>query len=240
MQDYKKANDTLLMKKQILTNDWSAYLQQEFQKPYYIKLMNFLQEEYATKTIFPPIHKVYNALNYTSFDQVKVVLLGQDPYHGPDQAHGLSFSVQQTMKQPPSLVNIFKELHTDLGYPLPNDGDLSSWAKQGVLLLNTVLTVRKGQAHSHRGKGWEIFTDQIIRVLNKKDHPIVYILWGKAAQSKQNLIDTEKHYLIKAPHPSPLSAYRGFFGSKPFSKTNAVLEEHNLSKIKWNKIFSAN
>lgn len=220
----------------MITNDWAPHLEQELQKPYYLKLMNFLQTEYTTETIYPRINDVFNALHKTPFDKVKVVILGQDPYHGPGQAHGLSFSVQSTAKQPPSLVNIFKELHNDIGCPVPSHGDLSNWAKQGVLLLNAVLTVRDGQAHSHRGKGWETFTDRIIDVLNKKDHPIVYILWGRAAQSKQDLINTKKHYIIKAPHPSPLSAYRGFFGSKPFSKTNAILNNHNLTHIDWHNL----
>ncbi len=179
------------------------------------------------------MNDVFNALHYTPFAEVKVVILGQDPYHGPNQAHGLSFSVQSGVKQPPSLVNIFKELQDDLGITPPNHGCLIDWTKQGVLLLNTVLTVRAGQAHSHRNKGWEHFTDKVITTLNKKSHPIVYILWGNAAQKKKALIDTTKHYIIKAPHPSPLSAYRGFFGSKPFSKTNEHLRNESLKEINW-------
>lgn len=220
----------------IFKNDWATYLEDEFKKPYYLQLREFLKEEYTEETIYPLMNDIFNALHYTSFKDVKVVILGQDPYHGSNQAHGLSFSVQPSVKLPPSLVNIFKELTSDIGCPMPTDGDLSHWAKQGVLLLNTVLTVRQGQAHSHRGKGWEYFTDHIIETLNDKNHPIVYILWGKAAQSKQNLIDTKKHYIIKGPHPSPLSAYRGFFGSKPFSKTNTILRKLNLNEINWEKL----
>ncbi|MFS0613366.1 uracil-DNA glycosylase [Lederbergia ruris] len=221
------------MSKQILKNDWATKVGDEFTKPYYVKLREFLKREYATQTIYPPMHDIFNALHYTSFEQVKVVILGQDPYHGPHQAHGLSFSVQPTVKQPPSLKNIFIELENDLGVPPPDHGYLVSWAEQGVLLLNSVLTVRQGQAHSHRGKGWEIFTDQVIKVLNEKATPVVYILWGSAAQSKQALIDTSKHYIIKSPHPSPLSAYRGFFGSKPFSKTNEILKKTGQTEVDW-------
>lgn len=221
------------MKKQILKNDWAPLLEAEFTKTYYLRLRAFLKEEYQTKTIYPHMNDIFNALHYTAFHNVKVVILGQDPYHGPNQAHGLSFSVQSGVQQPPSLVNIFKELESDLGYPPPNHGSLITWAQQGVLLLNTVLTVRKGQAHSHRDKGWEYFTDRVIETLNQKEHPIVYILWGAAAQNKQSLIDTTKHFIIKAPHPSPLSAYRGFFGSKPFSKTNEILRKNGLAEINW-------
>lgn len=221
------------MSKQILKNDWASLLEAEFSKSYYIQLRNFLNNEYETETIYPNRNDIFKALHLTSFENVKAVILGQDPYHGPNQAHGLSFSVQHGVPQPPSLVNIFKELTADLGYPPPNHGCLESWAQEGVLLLNTVLTVRKGQANAHRGKGWEEFTDEIIRLLNDKEHPIVYILWGASAQSKQQLIDTSKHHIIKAPHPSPLSAYRGFFGSQPFSKTNELLKKAGLSEINW-------
>lgn len=221
------------MSKQILTNEWEFYLGQEFSKEYYTNMRTFLKEEYQTNTIYPPMHDIFNALHYTDFADVKVVILGQDPYHGPNQAHGLSFSVQREVKIPPSLVNIYKELQTDIHLNPPNHGNLVDWAKQGVLLLNTVLTVRAGQAHSHRGIGWEIFTDRVISALNKKTHPIVYILWGAAAQRKQTLIDTKKHHVIQAPHPSPLSAYRGFFGSKPFSKTNTLLQNDGLTPINW-------
>lgn len=221
------------MKKQILKNDWAPLLNDEFSKPYYLSLREFLKKEYRTRTIYPSMYDIFNALHYTPFHEVKVVILGQDPYHGPNQAHGLSFSVQKGVPQPPSLVNIFQELKNDLGIDPPNHGCLIDWTKQGVLLLNTVLTVRAGQAHSHRGKGWENFTDRIIEILNEKEHPIVYILWGSAAQSKQKLIDTSKHFIIKSPHPSPLSAYRGFFGSKPFSKANEILRESGLPEIDW-------
>ncbi|MGM8213269.1 uracil-DNA glycosylase [Virgibacillus sp. W0430] len=216
-----------------LTNDWTDLLAKEFDSPYYTNLRNFLSAEYKNNIIFPAEHEIFNALNYTSFQQVKVVILGQDPYHGAGQAHGLSFSVQPNVKQPPSLKNIFRELENDLGYAPPSHGCLIEWAKQGVLLLNTVLTVRKGEAHSHRGEGWEIFTDRIISALNQKEDSIVYMLWGSAAQKKQALIDTNKHYILKAPHPSPLSAYRGFFGSKPFSKANEILENNGKTKINW-------
>lgn len=221
------------MREQILQNDWAPLLEREFSKEYYQQLRQFLKNEYEANTIFPQMNDVFNALHYTPFAEVKVVILGQDPYHGPNQAHGLSFSVQSGVKQPPSLVNIFKELQDDLGITPPNHGCLIDWAKQGVLLLNTVLTVRAGQAHSHRNKGWEHFTDKVITTLNKKSHPVVYILWGNAAQKKKALIDTTKHYIIKAPHPSPLSAYRGFFGSKPFSKTNEYLRSESLKEINW-------
>ena len=221
------------MKRKILKNDWAPLLEEEFSKPYYLQLREFLKKEYKTRTIYPHMNDIFNALHYTPFVDVKAVILGQDPYHGPNQAHGLSFSVQPNIKQPPSLKNIFIELQNDFGYPIPSHGYLVRWAKQGVLLLNTVLTVRQGQAHSHRGKGWEIFTDRVIETLNKKEKPIVYILWGSAAQSKQALIDTTKHYIIKSPHPSPLSAYRGFFGSKPFSKTNVILKKTGQKEIDW-------
>jgi len=224
------------MKQQILKNDWAPLLEEEFSKDYYVRLREFLKSEYATQTIYPQMDNIFNALHYTPFHKVKVVILGQDPYHGLNQAHGLSFSVQPGIKKPPSLVNIFKELESDLGCNTPYSGCLINWAKQGVLLLNSVLTVRKGEAHSHQWKGWENFTDRVIEVLNQKKHPIVYLLWGNAAQSKQPLIDTSKHYILKAPHPSPLSAYRGFFGSKPFSKTNAILRKEGLEEIHWEKL----
>lgn len=224
------------MSKRILKNDWHHYLAEEFTKDYYVNLRKFLIEEYKTKTIYPSMHDIFKALDLTPFKKVKVVILGQDPYHGQNQAHGLSFSVQDQVLKPPSLVNIFQEMQNDLGCDIPKQGNLVNWAKQGVLLLNTVLTVRAGEANSHRNKGWEQFTDRIIQTLNQKDHPIVYILWGRAAQAKENLIDTKKHKLIKAPHPSPLSAYRGFFGSKPFSKTNDLLKAAGLPPIDWTKL----
>ncbi|NCU16731.1 uracil-DNA glycosylase [Pallidibacillus pasinlerensis] len=219
--------------KQILKNDWAKVLQEEFTKPYYMQLREFLKYEYSNFTVYPDMYDIFNALHYTSFSDVKVVILGQDPYHGPNQAHGLSFSVKPGVPHPPSLRNIFQELQNDLGYPIPKSGSLVPWTRQGVLLLNTVLTVRAGQAHSHKGKGWEIFTDRVIESLNEKPDPVVYILWGSAAQSKQKLIDTTKHYIVKSPHPSPLSAHRGFFGSKPFSKTNAYLRMIGKTEIDW-------
>ncbi|MEG6532223.1 uracil-DNA glycosylase [Caldibacillus thermoamylovorans] len=221
------------MKKQILKNDWAPLLEEEFSKPYYLQLREFLKQEYKHYRIYPDMYEIFNALHYTAFADVKVVILGQDPYHGPNQAHGLSFSVKPRVPLPPSLKNIFLELQADLGCTPPSSGYLVPWTKQGVLLLNTVLTVREGQAHSHQGKGWEIFTDRVIEILNRKSNPVVYILWGSAAQMKQQLIDTNKHFIIKAPHPSPLSAHRGFFGSKPFSKTNSILKTIGQTEINW-------
>ncbi|GAB2562353.1 uracil-DNA glycosylase [Gracilibacillus alcaliphilus] len=221
------------MTNNILKNDWSDRLAGEFEKDYYLALREFLKKEYQQFTIYPNMYDIYNALHYTPFEQVKVVILGQDPYHGPNQAHGLSFSVKPEVAIPPSLKNIYKELQSDIGCVIPNHGYLVDWAKQGVLLLNNVLTVRQGQAHSHQGKGWEQFTDQVITTLNQKDTPVVYILWGSAAQKKQALIDTSKHLIIKSPHPSPLSAHRGFFGSRPFSRTNQLLQENGQQPIDW-------
>lgn len=221
------------MTKKILLNDWHDYLHDQFSQPYYKDLRTFLIEEYNSQTIYPHMNDIFNALHYTPFANVKAVILGQDPYHGPGQAHGLSFSVQPGVNPPPSLENIFTELQNDLGIERPSHGHLISWAKEGVLLLNTVLTVRAGQAHSHRGKGWETFTDQVIQTLNEKREPVVYILWGRAAQNKRALIDTTKHHILEAPHPSPLSAYRGFFGSKPFSKTNELLIKSGVAPINW-------
>lgn len=221
------------MKKQILKNDWAPLLEEEFSKPYYLQLREFLKQEYKHYRIYPDMYDIFNALHYTAFADVKVVILGQDPYHGPNQAHGLSFSVKPGVPLPPSLKNIFLELQADLGCTPPSSGYLVPWTKQGVLLLNTVLTVREGQAHSHQGRGWEIFTDRVIEILNRKSNPVVYILWGSAAQMKQQLIDTNKHFIIKAPHPSPLSAHRGFFGSKPFSKTNSILKTNGQTEINW-------
>ena len=206
--------------KELIHNEWQEVLKDEFEAPYYEKLRQFLKKEYQEQVIFPEMNHIWEAFEWTPYDKVKVVILGQDPYHGPNQAHGLSFSVQPTIKTPPSLVNIYKELQSDLGIPPVNHGYLKSWAEQGVLLLNTVLTVRNGQANSHRGQGWETLTDAVIKKLNERATPIVFILWGKPSISKLKLIDTTRHAVITAPHPSPLSAYRGFFGSKPFSKTN--------------------
>ena len=221
------------MMKPVLTNGWGPLLEGEFNKPYFIELEQFLKQEYRKSRVYPAAENIYNAFHYTSFEEVKVVILGQDPYHGPNQAHGLSFSVQPEVKIPPSLKNIYKELNQDLGCFIPNHGYLVEWAKQGVLLLNTVLTVREGEAHSHRGKGWEIFTDQVIHLLNKREEPIVFILWGKPAQSKIPYIDTNRHTILTSVHPSPLSANRGFFGSQPFSKANACLKQWGMKEIDW-------
>ena len=214
-----------------ITNDWLAPLEGEFKKPYYKKLYEMVKSEYETKQIFPAPEDVFNAFEFTPLSKVKVVILGQDPYHGDGQAHGLCFSVKPDVKIPPSLVNIYKELHDDLGCTIPNNGYLVKWAKQGVLLLNTVLTVRAHAANSHRGIGWEEFTDAAIRILNEQDRPIVFILWGRPAQRKELMLNNPRHLILKAPHPSPLSASSGFFGSKPFSKTNAFLEKNGLTPI---------
>ena len=218
---------------QIFKNDWAEYLNLELKEPYYIKLREFLINEYKTRTIFPGMHDIFNALHYTSYKDTKVVILGQDPYHGPKQAHGLSFSVQPGVEAPPSLVNIFKELQTDLGCTIPNNGCLLPWAEQGVLLLNAVLTVRERQANSHQGLGWEEFTDKVIALLNARTEPMVFILWGKPAQKKKTMITNPNHLVIESPHPSPLSAHRGFFGSKPFSKANEFLIKNNIQPIDW-------
>lgn len=219
--------------KKILDNDWQDLLQCEFEQEYYQNLRKFLIHEYRTKTIYPHMNDIFNALKLTSYKNVKVVILGQDPYHGPNQAHGLSFSVNKGIKVPPSLVNIYKELHDDLGCYIPNNGYLESWTKQGVLLLNTVLTVRAHEANSHRNMGWEQFTDKIISLLNDREDPIVFILWGNPSISKKKLITNRRHFIITSPHPSPLSAFRGFFGSRPFSKTNDFLKSINKTPINW-------
>lgn len=216
-----------------IKNDWMGLLENQFQMEYYKELRTFLIHEYGSRTIYPDKYDIFNALNYTAYKDVKVVILGQDPYHGPNQAHGLSFSVKPGVPAPPSLVNIYKELEDDLGCFIPNNGYLKKWADQGVLLLNTALTVRAREANSHRNKGWEIFTDAIISILNKREKPMVFILWGSNAISKEKLITNKIHYIIKAPHPSPLSAHRGFFGSKPFSKTNNFLESIGEAPIDW-------
>ncbi len=216
-----------------ISNDWLAPLKPEFSKPYYARLYKKVMEEYHTRLIFPPADDIFNAFALTPLHNVKVVILGQDPYHGDGQAHGLCFSVKPDVEIPPSLVNIYQELHDDLGCYIPNNGYLTKWAEQGVLLLNTVLTVRAHQANSHRGIGWEEFTDAAIRILNEQDRPIVFILWGRPAQMKKSMLNNPKHLILEAPHPSPLSAYRGFFGSRPFSQTNAFLEAHGLTGIDW-------
>ena len=216
-----------------ISNDWLPALQDEFKKPYYKKLHQTIVQEYNTRPVFPSADDIFNAFHLTPLKDVKVVILGQDPYHDVGQAHGLCFSVKPDVEIPPSLVNIYKELHDDLGCYIPNNGYLTKWAEQGVLLLNTVLTVRAHQANSHRGIGWEEFTDAAIKVLNEQDRPIVFILWGRPAQMKETMLTNPKHMILKAPHPSPLSSYRGFFGSKPFSKTNAFLRENGLQEIDW-------
>lgn len=217
----------------LLNNGWEPLLAEEFEKAYYLELRGFLIEEYRTRTVYPEKDDIFNALKFTDYEDVKVVILGQDPYHGKGQAHGLSFSVKPGVKIPPSLRNIFKELNTDLGYGIPDNGYLKKWAEQGVLLLNTVLTVREGEANSHRGKGWEHFTDKVITLLNEREKPVIFILWGKPAQSKLKLINEDKHKIIMSVHPSPLSARRGFFGSKPFSKVNELLREQGEQEIDW-------
>ncbi|NCB99291.1 MAG: uracil-DNA glycosylase [Clostridia bacterium] len=216
-----------------ISNDWLAGLRPEFSKPYYAKLYKTVLEEYNSRQIFPASDDIFNAFNFTPLSKVKVVILGQDPYHNDGQAHGFCFSVKPDVDIPPSLVNIYKELQDDLGCYIPNNGYLKKWADQGVLMLNTVLTVRAHQANSHRGIGWEEFTDAAIRILNEIDRPIVFILWGRPAQMKSSMLNNPKHLILKAPHPSPLSVYRGFFGSKPFSQTNRFLEEHGLTPIDW-------
>lgn len=217
----------------ILKNDWKDLLEDEFNKEYYQTLRSFLINEYKTKTIYPDKYDIFNALHFTSYKDIKVVILGQDPYHGPGQAHGLSFSVNPGIKIPPSLLNIYKELNSDLGCYIPNNGYLKKWADQGVLLLNTSLTVRAGEANSHKSIGWEIFTDKIISLVNEKEYPVVFLLWGNNAIKKKNLITNKRHLILTSVHPSPLSASRGFFGSKPFSKINNFLISINKKPIDW-------
>lgn len=218
---------------QIFKNDWNDYLMEEMQKPYYRELREFLKQEYSTRQIFPDMYNIFNALHYTSLADTKVVILGQDPYHGDGQAHGLSFSVLPNVPPPPSLINIFKELNDDLGCTVPNNGCLKPWAEQGVLLLNTVLTVRAHVANSHRGKGWEQFTDRIIEILNQREKPMAFILWGTPARRKKEMITNPAHFVVESPHPSPLSAYGGFFGSRPFSKVNEFLQNTGQEPINW-------
>ena len=212
---------------------WNEILADEMQKDYYQELQAFVQKRRAEVRVFPEEKNVFNALELTPFESVKVVILGQDPYHGFGQAHGLSFSVQKGTPLPPSLKNIYKELQEDIGGEFPTEGDLSHWAKQGVLLLNTVLTVEEGNANSHKGMGWERLTNRLIESLNGLKHPVIFILWGKPAQDKEKLITNPNHVILKAPHPSPLSAYRGFFGSKPFSKVNDILIQQGQTPIRW-------
>lgn len=216
-----------------ISNDWLEPLSGEFKQPYYKHLYETIKKEYQTRVIYPDADDIFNAFSFTPLNRVKVVILGQDPYHGRGQAHGLCFSVKKGVEVPPSLVNIYQELHDDLGCRIPEHGCLTKWAEQGVLMLNTVLTVRAHQANSHRGIGWEEFTDAAIRALNGQDRPIVFILWGAPAQRKEKMLTNPNHLILKAPHPSPLSAYRGFFGSRPFSQTNAFLEGHGVAPVDW-------
>ncbi len=216
-----------------ISGDWQEALKDEFKKEYYKKLYAKVKEEYQTHTIFPPADDIFNAFHYTPLNDVKVVIFGQDPYHNVGQAHGLCFSVKKGVDIPPSLVNIYKELQDDIGCAVPNHGYLTAWAKQGVLMMNTVLTVRAHQANSHQGIGWEEFTNAAIRVLNEQDRPIVFILWGRPAQMKKSMLNNPNHLILEAPHPSPLSSYRGFFGSKPFSKANAFLKANGVEEIDW-------
>lgn len=214
-------------------NDWDALLDGEFDKEYYRTLRAFLVKEYKSTAVYPSMYDIFNALKLTPYSAVKAVILGQDPYHEPGQAHGLCFSVQEGVRIPPSLVNIYKELQSDIGFVPPPHGCLTKWAEQGVLLLNTALTVRGGQANSHRGKGWEIFTDRIIELLNDREEPMVFILWGSNAKAKRILITNPKHLILTGAHPSPLSAHNGFFGGRYFSKTNAFLEQHGAGIVDW-------
>ncbi|MFI3208264.1 MAG: uracil-DNA glycosylase [Eubacteriales bacterium] len=216
-----------------IENDWHLALSDEMQKQYYQELMEFVEKEYIENQVFPPKEEVFQAFKSTPLHKVKVVIIGQDPYHNDNQAQGLCFSVRKGIDIPPSLVNIYKELESDMGYAIPEHGSLIAWAEQGVLLLNTVLTVRAHEANSHRKKGWEVFTDEVIRKINEVDRPIVFILWGKPAQLKKKMLTNPKHLILEAPHPSPLSSYRGFFGSKPFSQTNHFLEEQGIEPIDW-------
>ncbi|HEY4539940.1 MAG TPA: uracil-DNA glycosylase [Faecalibacter sp.] len=216
-----------------IEESWKKVLASEFEQPYFESLVHFVKNEYKTKTIYPPASKIFAAFDHTPFDEVKVVILGQDPYHGPGQANGLSFSVNDGIRFPPSLQNIYKELEDDLGVSIPTSGDLSRWASQGVLMLNATLTVEASKAGSHQKKGWETFTDAVIQALAEKKENIVFILWGSYAQKKGKSIDRTKHFVIETAHPSPLSVYRGFWGSKPFSKTNAFLQSKNKTPIQW-------
>lgn len=214
-------------------NEWDALLADEIKKDYYLRLREFLKQEYSTRRIYPPMNDIFNALRRTSYSDVKAVILGQDPYHGAGQAHGMCFSVKKGTPPPPSLQNIFKELKSDLGIDPPSHGELTAWADSGVLLLNTVLTVREGMANSHRGMGWEQFTDRIIELLNQREKPMVFLLWGGNARSKARLITNPNHLVLQCAHPSPLSAYNGFFGCRHFSKTNTFLEQHGIAPINW-------
>ena len=217
----------------MIGNSWDIILKDEFNKEYFINLINHVKEEYQSKTIYPPQNELFNAFRYTDYNNVKVVILGQDPYHGPNQAEGLSFSVSNEVLKPPSLQNIFKELESDLRIPFPESNSLKPWARQGVLLLNAVLTVEEHKPTSHASLGWETFTDDVIKILNEKEEPLVFILWGAYARKKKELITNKKHLVIESAHPSPFSARNGFFGSKPFSKTNEFLKKNNIKEIDW-------
>lgn len=217
----------------MIGNKWDIILKEEFDKPYFKELMQFIKNEYKEKTIYPYYPNIFNALKYTDYDNLKVVILGQDPYHGMGEAHGLSFSVLEGVNKPPSLKNIFKELKNDLGIDEPKEGNLTSWTKEGVMLLNSVLTVEKDKPASHQNHGWETFTDAVISKINEKETPVVFILWGSFAKSKKTLITNPIHHVIESAHPSPFSAHKGFFGTKPFSRTNAFLKEHNIKEINW-------
>lgn len=214
-------------------NEWDELLREEFKKEYYLKLREFLKVEYNTRRIYPNMYDIFNSLKYTSYSDVKAVIIGQDPYHGAGQAHGLCFSVQKGTAVPPSLQNIYKELYADLGIPPASHGYLKKWADSGVLLMNAVLTVREGQANSHKGMGWEIFTDKVIELLNQRDKPIVFLLWGGNAKQKMRLITNPKHLILQAAHPSPLSAYNGFFGCRHFSKANEFLTANGMEPVDW-------
>lgn len=217
----------------MIGNGWDNLLKSEYTKEYFLNLEKFVSNEYKTKTIYPKMSEIFKAFQETPYNKVKVVIIGQDPYHGENEAEGLSFSVKKGIAKPPSLMNIFTELRDDLGYKIPNNGSLEPWAKEGVLLLNSTLTVVKDTPKSHSNKGWEIFTDEVIKIINKKTTPVVFILWGSDARSKKVLITNKIHYIIESPHPSPLSAYRGFFGSKPFSKANNFLIKNNIEPVNW-------
>lgn len=218
---------------ELIQNDWDGLLAEETQKEYFIQLQQFLDQEYMTKRIYPPREDIYNALRYTAYHDVKVLLLGQDPYHGPGQAHGLAFSVRPGVPIPPSLVNMFQELQTDLGCFYPNNGCLTKWARQGVMLLNTALTVEEGKANSHQKKGWAVFTDRIIQLLNDREDPVVFLLWGGNAKEKLKYITNHRHFVLSAAHPSPLSASRGFIGCRHFSKVNTILDRMGKTPIDW-------
>ncbi|MBQ4572227.1 MAG: uracil-DNA glycosylase [Clostridia bacterium] len=214
-------------------NSWDILLKDEFQKPYYLNLRKFLVQEYRTQKIYPHMDNIFNALKYTDYQDVKVVILGQDPYHQPNQAHGLCFSVQKGVNPPPSLQNMYKEIHAEYGYPIPSHGELTYWAKQGVLMMNTVLTVRESQPNSHKGMGWEIFTDNVISLLNQRPEPMVFLLWGANARAKTKLITNPNHLVLESAHPSPLSAYNGFFGNGHFKKANEFLKSKGMTEIDW-------